>query len=187
MVLVGCSPSPASAPPAEVSAPAAPAAAAAPAAPGAPGTSEVQLAPAGEPGQVLTVTGTLVNADDRTPLAGQRFLVYQADATGDYRASDPDDERTARLRAHVTTDAAGRFALRTILPGAYGDPLGDPHLHVDVIGARPSMHSVYFEGFVQESTVRWTRTTEQGHLVPVTRSDGAIAGHLTLPVRGVAR
>jgi hypothetical protein len=155
MVLVGaCSP-----------APAAPTAA----------TSDVQLAPPGEPGQALTIPG-------------ERFLVYQATAKGDYEASDPGDERTARLRAVVTTDATGRFALRTILPGAYGDPLGDPHLHVEVSGARPSMHSIYFEGFVQDSTIGWAKTTEQGHVVPVTRGDGgALAAEVTLPVRGVSR
>jgi protocatechuate 3,4-dioxygenase beta subunit len=159
----------------------------APAAPTA-ATSDVQLAPPGEPGQALTVTGVLVRAEDRAPIPGERFLVYQATAKGDYEARDPDDERTARLRAVVTTDAAGRFALRTILPGAYGDPLGDPHLHVEVSGARPQMHSIYFEGFVQDSTVRWAQTTEQGHIVPVTRSDGgALAAELTLPVRNVAR
>jgi protocatechuate 3,4-dioxygenase beta subunit len=178
LVVVGCSSSPASAPAPEAAAPAVPAAAA----------SALQLAPAGEPGQALMVTGILVRADDQTPLAGQRFLVYQSDASGDYRASDPADERTARLRAHVTTDAAGRFALQTILPGAYGDPPGDPHLHIEVLGARPSMHSIYFEGFVQKSTIDWAKTTEQGHIVPVTRGpDGAIAARLTLPVRGVAR
>ena len=117
-----------------------------------------------------------------------RFLVYQADTTGDYRASDPDDERTARLRALVTTDAGGHFVLRTILPGVYGDPPGDPHLHIEVSAAQPAMHSVYFAGFAQASTVRWTETTEQGHIAPTTRGDdGALGARLVLPVRGVAR
>jgi protocatechuate 3,4-dioxygenase beta subunit len=171
LVLIGCSPSPS---PPPVAPPAA--------------SGEVHLAPPGEPGQALTVTGSLVRADDRTPLAGQRLLVYQADTTGEYRARDPDDERTARLRALVTTDAGGHFVLRTILPGVYGDPPGDPHLHVEVIGAQPAMHSVYFAGFVQASTVRWTETTEQGHIAPTTRGDdGALDARLVLPVRGVAR
>lgn len=180
MVLVGaCSPAPASAP-APVPAPVA-VVAAAPA-------GEVRLAPEGEPGQALTVTGVLVRAEDRTPVASERFLVYQATAKGDYEASDADDERTARLRAVVVTDARGRFALRTIMPGAYGDPLGDPHLHVEVAGAQPSMHSIYFDGFVQDSTVRWAKTTEQGHILPVSRGDdGVLSAEVTLPVRNVAR
>jgi protocatechuate 3,4-dioxygenase beta subunit len=164
----------------------------APAAPAAidagPRSHEVDLAPAREPGQKLTVNGVLVRAEDRTPIPNHTFLVYQADATGDYRASDPDDERTARLRAEITTDAAGRFVIRTIVPGAYGTPLGDPHLHMEVRGAQPPMHVVYFEGFLQESTIRWQKTTEQAHIIAVTRgSDGSIAGNLLLPVRRVAR
>ena len=150
-------------------------------------SSDVQLAPPGEQGQKLTVTGALLRAEDRTPLAHHRFRIYQADATGDYRAVDPDDERTARLSTDVTTDADGRFVIRTILPGAYGTPLGDPHLHIEVSGAQPPMHVVYFEGFLQESTIRWQKTTEQAHIIAVTRgSDGAISGHLSLPVRGTS-
>lgn len=86
----------------------------------------------------------------------------------------------------MTTDAAGRFVIRTILPGAYGTPLGDPHLHIEVTGAQPAMHVVYFEGFLQASTISWQKTTEQAHIIAVTRgSDGSIAGHLSLPVRRV--
>jgi protocatechuate 3,4-dioxygenase beta subunit len=178
-LLVGCSRSPSSSPAAsggevargEVAA----------------GSAEVQLAPPGEPGEALVVTGVLVRADDRTPVAHHRFRVYQATSRGDYEAADPEDERTARLAADVRTDASGRFAIRTIMPGRYGNPLGDPHLHIDVSDAEPAMHSVYFEGHVGDSTAQWTKTTEQGHIIPVARrADGVIAGHLTLPVRGIA-
>jgi protocatechuate 3,4-dioxygenase beta subunit len=149
---------------------------------------DVQLAPPDEPGQRLTVTGVLVRAEDQTPVPDHRFRIYQADAAGDYRARDPSDERTARLSADVTTDSAGRFVIRTILPGVYGNPPGDPHLHIEVSGAQPAAHVVYFEGFLQESTIRWQKTTEQAHIIPVTRGkDGAISGHLTLPVRGLNR
>jgi hypothetical protein len=185
MVLVGCSRSPSGELPLEASA-ATPATA--PGAAGALLPSDVQLTRPGEPGLTLTVTGVLLRAEERTPLANHRFRVYQADATGDYRAKDPADERTARLSAEVTTDAAGGFVIRTILPGAYGTPPGDPHLHLEVSGAEPPMHVVYFDGFLQESTIRWQKTTEQAHIVPATRGDdGAIVGRLTLPVKGVAR
>ena len=190
LLLVGCSRSPAAAPAPEAAAPeaAAPAAAAAATAEGASRSADVQLAPPDEPGQKLVVTGVLIRAEDRTPIPGHRFRIYQADTTGDYRAKNPADERTARLGADVTTDTGGRFTVRTILPGVYGTPPGDPHLHLEVSGAEPPMHVVYFDGFVQKSTVRWEKTTEQAHIIAVTRDgDGAIAGHLTLPVRGVSR
>lgn len=151
-------------------------------------SADVQLAPPDEPGQKLVVTGVLIRAEDRTPIPGHRFRIFQADTTGEYQAKDPADERTARLSADVTTDAHGRFTVRTILPGVYGTPPGDPHLHLEVGGAEPPMHVVYFEGFVQEGTVRWQKTTEQAHIIAVTRiGDGALEGHLTLPVRGVSR
>ena len=100
----------------------------------------------------------------------------------------PDDERTARLAADLVTDASGRFTLRTILPGVYGTPPGDPHLHFEVGAARPPMHSVYFDRFLGESTRRWAATTDQGHIVPLSRDpDGLLTGQLELPVRGVPR
>lgn len=151
-------------------------------------SADVQLAPPDEPGQKLVVTGVLIRAEDRTPIPGHRFRIFQADATGEYQAKDPADERTARLSADVTTDAEGRFTVRTILPGVYGTPPGDPHLHIEVSGAEPAMHVAYFEGFVQDGTVRWQKTTEQAHLLAVTRTgDGALEADLTLPVRGVSR
>lgn len=67
MMLVGCSRSVSTPPKASVTAPvAAPVTAA----------SDVRLAPAGESGRALTVTGVLLRAEDRTPIAGHRFLVY---------------------------------------------------------------------------------------------------------------
>src|SRR5687767_12438656 len=76
----------------------------------------VPVAGAGEPGVPLLLIGTVFAADGRTPLAGYRLHVYHTDADGLYSKPD-NDARRARLRGVVVTDAQGRYALRTILPG----------------------------------------------------------------------
>jgi len=67
-------------------------------------------------GQVLTTACV--------PLAGARLDVWQADAGGVY------DNAGYRMRGRVTTDADGRYALETIVPGPY--PGRTPHIHVKV-------------------------------------------------------
>lgn len=46
---------------------------------------DIVVAPAGEPGERLVVTGHVVSRADRSPLAGIMVYVYHADAKGDYQ------------------------------------------------------------------------------------------------------
>lgn len=144
LVLVGCAPaSPlpsvaASVPPPSVAASAAsasgaavgctaPATATVPQAEGpyyTPGSPErPDLTEEGTPGTPLLLTGFVVDTDCR-PLARVKVDVWQTDADGVY------DNAGYRLRGHVFTDSEGRFAIRTIVPGAY--PGRPPHIHVKV-------------------------------------------------------
>ena len=97
------------------------------------------LAPAGESGERLVVSGRVVGRAGE-PIAGARLHVYHTDATGQYTRERAMDEPHARLSGWVTSDAAGRFELRTIRPGGYPRAirLGDrdrhipAHIHMDV-------------------------------------------------------
>lgn len=108
----------------------------------APPPSLVRVAPSGEPGIRLGVTGVLTDLSGR-PIAGARLHVYQTDANGRYTFDKPMDEAHARLAGYLTTDAAGSFEIATIRPGGYpkavvleGRERKIPaHLHVDVRAA----------------------------------------------------
>ena len=99
----------------------------------------IDLAPPGEPGERLLVAVTLLDRDGE-PVADARVRAYQADVEGLYTRERAMDERNARLSAVFTTDAAGRFLLRTIRPGGYEKPVrlrGEEryipaHIHLDI-------------------------------------------------------
>lgn len=100
------------------------------------------LAPAGEPGERLVVTGQLLDRAS-LPIAGARLHVYHTDASGRYTRERAMDEPHARLGGWVTSDAEGRFELHTIRPGRYPnavhmrdrDRLIPAHIHIDAESA----------------------------------------------------
>ena len=83
----------------------------------------VDLIESGLKGEPLEVSGFVLNRSCR-PVPRALIDVWQADAGGEY------DLKGFRLRGHLYTDANGRFALRTILPGIY--PGRTRHIHVKV-------------------------------------------------------
>lgn len=104
----------------------------------APDSSRLQITTPDERGTPLVVTGRVLNRDGKTPARGVRVGVYHTDASGDYgehptRRSYPPN-RDARLSGWLVTDAAGRFEIRTIHPGAYPGGMTPEHIHFIVRG-----------------------------------------------------
>lgn len=78
-------------------------------------------------GQRIRITGTL-QSTKCAPIGGATIDVWQANAAGDY------DLEGFRFRGALTTDAKGRYDLRTIIPGRYlnGDRYRPAHIHIKV-------------------------------------------------------
>ena len=105
-------------------------------------------------GDVIRVTGRVLD-EDGEPIEGAVVDVWQANSFGRYHHED--DPATAPLDpdfqgwAVMKTDAEGRYAFRTIKPGAYrvgGDWTRPPHIHFRV--SRRGYHELttqmYFAG-----------------------------------------
>jgi protocatechuate 3,4-dioxygenase beta subunit len=105
-------------------------------------------------GQVIHVMGRVVNSNGQ-PVQGARVEIWQANTHGRY--THPSDTNPAPLDPHfdgfavLTTDAQGRYRIKTIKPGAY--PAGPdarmrpPHLHFDVTGkSNRLVTQMYFAG-----------------------------------------
>lgn len=87
------------------------------------------LAPPGEPGERLVVTGRLFARDGRSALPGVRIELWQTDANGLYA---PDGSMEPRLRAELVTGARGEYEIRTIRPAPYPDRPIPAHIHYRV-------------------------------------------------------
>src|SRR6266436_809370 len=91
-------------------------------------------------GQLIHVMGRVVNSHGQ-PVQGARVEIWQANTHGRY--THPSDTNPAPLDPHfegfavLTTDAEGRYRLKTIKPGAYPagpDRMRPPHIHFEVTG-----------------------------------------------------
>jgi protocatechuate 3,4-dioxygenase beta subunit len=86
-------------------------------------------------GRPAELSGVVLTRGCR-PVAGVLVDLWQADDAGDY------DNKGFRLRGHVYTDAAGRYAFRTIVPGLY--PGRTRHYHVKVQAPRRPVLTTQF-------------------------------------------
>jgi len=74
----------------------------------------------GDPGERLMLTGRVLDTTGK-PIAGAEVDVWQADGAGDYH---PD-----AYRGRIKTDAAGKYAVRTAVPG---NRFSAKHIHMIV-------------------------------------------------------
>jgi protocatechuate 3,4-dioxygenase beta subunit len=99
-------------------------------------SSVSRIAPAGEPGDPLVVTGRVLGPDGK-PRRGVIVYAYHTNAQGIYPPPDPPrslfSNHHGRLRGWVKTDARGRFTFQTIRPANYPNTTIAQHIHMHVI------------------------------------------------------
>jgi catechol 1,2-dioxygenase len=122
-----------------------------------------RLAEAGEPGERIVVTGTVLSADCRTPVPGALIEVWQANHAGVYDTNKPGNftEVTSfHMRGMMYTNDRGQYEIETVMPGRYPVPPNLPglekyagltrpaHIHFRVIESLhvPLTTQLYFKG-----------------------------------------
>ena len=141
----------------------------------APWLEEGRLASDDEPGERLTLRGTVRDADGK-PLAETVLDFWQADAKGRYSDFDP-EAKPGNLRGRVRSAADGSYQLHTVVPAQYTIPHEGPtgrllqeigrhpwrpaHIHLIAThaGYRPLTTQVYFQGdeYLDSDSVRAAR------------------------------
>lgn len=105
---------------------------------GRPGSlsSTARIAPAGEPGQALVVSGRVLDRAGR-PRAGVVVYAYHTNDGGLYPPPPTSvgaaGNRHGRLRGWAVSDSDGRYTFETIRPGAYPTRDAPAHIHMHVI------------------------------------------------------
>jgi len=112
---------------------------------GAPERSNLAVDFAGE-GRRLEVSGVVLSADCKTPVAGATIELWHADPLGQY---DLKSERFM-FRGRIRTDQHGKYTFQTLIPAGYKDgPLDRPaHIHylLEAPGHRKLVTQLYFDG-----------------------------------------
>ena len=105
------------------------------------------IVPAGAAGVRLTLTGRVLTTAGK-PVTRALIDFWQADAGGAY------DNSGYRFRGHQLTDAKGRYALTTVVPGLY--PGRTKHIHVKVQprGGSILTTQLYFPGVARNRSDR---------------------------------
>jgi protocatechuate 3,4-dioxygenase, beta subunit len=87
-----------------------------------------------EAGQPLVISGTVYQADGKTPAEGIILYVYQTDNKGLYSPgqNQPTAGRHGHLRGWMKTDATGYYEFRTIRPASYPGSKIPQHIHAIV-------------------------------------------------------
>jgi protocatechuate 3,4-dioxygenase beta subunit len=106
-----------------------------------------RLAPPGEPGTALSVSGVVVSSDGK-PLPGVSIYAYQTDAEGYYGVKPVSDNRNPRLKVFLRSDAQGAWTFDTIRPGSYPNSRVPGHIHFEVgaQGYAPRIFEIVFAG-----------------------------------------
>lgn len=110
----------------------------------------MRLADSAEAGERLIVTGTIFDADGRTPAADVLVYAYQTDATGVYAVrgnQTGNARRHGALRGWLRTTADGRYRIETICPAPYPARKTAAHIHVTLTpigGAEGWIASIVF-------------------------------------------
>jgi len=113
--------------------------------------ASARLAPAGEPGIALEISGTVYGPDGKTPAVGVMIYAYHTNASGVYAKRGGETGNARRhgyLRGWVRTDAQGRYRFTTIRPAAYPGRSDPAHIHLTVTppgGAESWIDSIEFD------------------------------------------
>jgi protocatechuate 3,4-dioxygenase, beta subunit len=149
--------------------------------------SSSRIAPEGEPGTPLTVLGTVVGEDGKTPLAGVVVYAYHTDDSGHYRNdATVDGEGSPRLRGWAKTDSRGHFEFATIKPAPYPDRDVPAHIHVHAWGAGypRQWFQVEFAGDPLLPKQHFTdNTADFLYIVPLAEHGGVWRGAVELRLR----
>ncbi len=108
---------------------------------------QMTISPQNEPGEALHVFGTVYGPDGKTPITGATVYVYHTDIRGYYSQDSRSGSSNPRIKGTMSTNAEGKYAFRSIKPGAYPDSRVPAHIHyiVSAPGYKQKVFEIVFD------------------------------------------
>lgn len=105
----------------------------------------------GKPGSPLMLTGRILSSEDKSPVSGARIEIWQTDGEGNYHpqangAYADYEDAEVDLRGTVSSDDEGRYAVRTVVPGAYFPRPRHFHYRITAPGYQALVTQLYVAG-----------------------------------------
>lgn len=125
-------------------------------------------------GQRIRISGTIFQADGKTPAAGALLYAYHTNAAGRYAKLGTEDRRShawwhGYLRGWIKTDANGRYEINTIKPAPYPGERLPAHIHALVKAPGTSgaqwLNDFVFRGEPFVTDTYWYRTELSSGLI----------------------
>ncbi len=109
---------------------------------------ETTIHKAGEPGELLEISGTIYKADGKTPAPNVILYVYHTNAKGIYEPSPGATgwmKRHGHLRGWMKTNERGQYKFHTIRPAAYPNRRDPQHIHPTI--KEPDKNEYYIDEY----------------------------------------
>jgi protocatechuate 3,4-dioxygenase beta subunit len=155
-------------------------------------TSKCVLVPSDEPGERLTMTLRIVDADDKS-LPKVLVYAYQTSAKGWYAtlaphvSGDSGDEKHARLFGYARTNEKGEVELDTVRPGGYPRSTLPQHIHVELFSESfaTRVTEVQFDDDARLTPKERDESKKQGFTItkPTRNADGRWSGSAVFALR----
>lgn len=143
-------------------------------------TWETTIAERQEPGERLTISGTIYKKDGKTPALGIIYYVYQTDNSGHYSPSPQQVQGKlhGHLRGWMKTGTDGRYRFNTIRPACYPSRTAPQHIHAIVKESGLSLYWIDEYLFDDDPLLTADKRNELG------KRGGSGVIHLTKNARG---
>ncbi|MGB7209508.1 MAG: hypothetical protein WBD27_12665 [Pyrinomonadaceae bacterium] len=99
-------------------------------------------------GEPMEISGTVFQADGKTPAPNTLIYLYHTDFEG-YYGRKKDEHKHGRYRGWMLTDKEGRYSFKSIKPAPYPENRFAAHIHMTVTTAKMRedwIDSILFEG-----------------------------------------
>jgi protocatechuate 3,4-dioxygenase beta subunit len=138
-----------------------------------------------EPGEPMTISGTVYLSDGKTPANGAILSLWQTDTNGYYvEGGGGAGELHPRLHGRLKTSADGKYEFKTIKPGQYPSHTTPAHVHAHISAPDFPEYALiyYFEGddLITDKNRSQLNSSRGGtpSIIKLTKNeDGILMGH----------